>query len=531
MLSDSSIYVKVKKDPTRNIIGSLRKTLTAWKNSEYISNSTHKFLISSDGLLPRAYGLPKVHKVDCPFRIIVSSVDSPLYALATFLQKTISSNIPLPQSHIENSFELVKKIKNTHIDDEFSLISLDVVSLFTNIPIDLAIKSVTNRWNFISTSCNIPKDQFLDAVKFVLESTYFSFDNQIYKQNYGTPMGSPLSPIIADIVMQDLEREVLETFEFEIPFYYRYVDDIVLAVPTSKIDLVFNKFNSIHERLQFTIEIGKSSINFLDITIIIENKKIMFNWYHKPTFSGRYLSYLSQHPLSQKRGTVFGLVDRAFLLSHPRFHQGNFELITKVLLENDYPLSFILNTISLRIKTLIKDRTMREKKSNTTEISSNKKIWFTVPFIKSITDKFKNITNGTVSRLSFFSTNKLSSFIKVHKDPLPKLSKMNVVYKISCKNCDASYVGQTCRQLKTRISEHKNHILRNTSTHSVITEHRLQYNHDFDWEGVEILDVERNFNKRMISEMINIKCQKKGINLQTDTETLDRAYSSYFSNA
>jgi len=139
---------------------------------------------------------------------------------------------------------LVKKLTNKYRDDEFSLISLDVVSLFTNIPTDCAIKSLTNRWNFISTSCNIPKDEFLDAVRFVLESTFFSFDNQIYKQNYGTPMGSPLSPIIADIVMQDLEREVLETFDFDIPFYYRYVDDIMLAVPTSKIDSVFNKFNS-----------------------------------------------------------------------------------------------------------------------------------------------------------------------------------------------------------------------------------------------------------------------------------------------
>jgi len=112
--------------------------------------------------------------------------------------------------------------------------------------------------------------------------------------------------------------------------------------------------------------------------------------------------------------------------------------------------------------------------------------------------------------------NKLSDFIKVQKDPLPKFSKMNVVYKISCKNCDASYVGQTCKQLKMRIPNTKT-ILRNTSTsHSTITEHRLQFNHDFDWEGVEILDVERNFNKRLISEMINVKCQKKGINLQTD---------------
>jgi len=59
---------------------------------------------------------------------------------------------------------------------------------------------------------------------------------------------------------------------------------------------------------------------------------------------------------------------------------------------------------------------------------------------------------------------------------------MNVVYKISCKNCDASFMRQTCRQLKTRISEHKNLILRNTSSLSVITEqNRLQFNHDFEW--------------------------------------------------
>jgi len=68
-------------------------------------------------------------------------------------------------------------------------------------------------------------------------------------------------------------------------------------------------------------------------------------------------------------------------------------------------------------------------------------------------------------------------------------------------------------------------------SHSVITEHRLQFNHDFDWEGVEILDVERNFNKRLISEMINVKCQKNGINLQTDIEALDRVYFSYFNAA
>jgi len=87
-------------------------------------------------------------------------------------------------------------------------------------------------------------------------------------------------------------------------------------------------------------------------------------------------------------------------------------------------------------------------------------------------------------------------------------------------------VGQTSRQVKTRISEHRNHINRNTTTQSVITEHRLQFKHDFDWENVEILDSERFLGKRLISEMMFIKRQKNSINLQSDTEYLDEAYIS-----
>ena len=58
------------------------------------------------------------------------------------------------------------------------------------------------------------------AVQFVLDSTYFTFDNIIYKQNFGTPMGSP---IIADVVMQDLENEVLSL----ISMYSFFIDTLM----------------------------------------------------------------------------------------------------------------------------------------------------------------------------------------------------------------------------------------------------------------------------------------------------------------
>ena len=57
----------------------------------------------------------------------------------------------------------------------------------------------------------------------------------------------------------------------------------------------------------------------------------------------------------------------------------------------------------------------------------------------------------------------MNKFIKVHKNVLPIESKKNIVYQISYKDCNATYVRQTGRKLKTRISEHKNHINRNTT--------------------------------------------------------------------
>src|SRR5436190_11957656 len=92
--------------------------------------------------------------------------------------------------------------------------------------------------------------------------------------------------------------------------------------------------NAFHSRLQFTIEASvNNTLNFLDVTMIISNNYIIFDWYHKPTFSGRYLNYFSQHPLCQKRGTVISLIDKVFTLSHPIFHTKNFNLVINILNE------------------------------------------------------------------------------------------------------------------------------------------------------------------------------------------------------
>jgi len=86
-------------------------------------------------------------------------------------------------------------------------------------------------------------------------------------------MGSLLSPIIADVVMQDLEMHCLNKINCQLTFYLRYVDDILMAAPSDKINHIHNTFNGYHERLKFTTEYEKDhSLGFLDLQFnILDN--------------------------------------------------------------------------------------------------------------------------------------------------------------------------------------------------------------------------------------------------------------------
>jgi len=86
-------------------------------------------------------------------------------------------------------------------------------------------------------------------------------------------------------------------------------------------------------------------------------------------------------------------------------------------------------------------------------------------------------------------------------------------------------VGQTKRQLKTRINEHVKNIKVEDSKHSVISKHMLENNHSFDWQNIKILDFKPNNYKRIVSEMIHIKTQGNGLNSVDDIECLDSHFN------
>lgn len=115
----------------------------------------------------------------------------------------------------------------------------------------------------MEANTDLPKSEFINAVRFVLDSTYFTFNKTIYRLSFDTPMGSPLSPIIADIVLQDLETKALESIRYTPLLYFRYVDDVVMTSSSHLIEHTLQIFNSFHPRLKFTLEIEENSkLNF-----------------------------------------------------------------------------------------------------------------------------------------------------------------------------------------------------------------------------------------------------------------------------
>jgi len=522
MLIDPLTYEVIQKNPIKNLELKLNNILKRWVSLGFISKKELFALRNIDCSLPKAYGLPKLHKENIPFRIIVSSIGTTLYSVADYLQKILHNSLPPSMGQVKNSFELFNRLLGMTIPENHLLISLDVRSLFTNIPSELVLEAISNRWVYIQNNTKITQNEFILAVKFIMDSTYFIFDNTIYKQIFGTPMGSPLSPVLADMVMQDLEVKAINNLDFSVPLYYRYVDDILLLTPADKVDIILNSFNNIHDRLSFTIELEKNrSINFLDLNLTVKNKKLYIDWYRKETCSGRYLHYYSGHPLCHKVGTIYGLTDRALLLSHPIFHKKNLEYVIKVLIENAYPIDLIFQKINHRIKT-IKNR--NQHKQQALNLEGNKRKLLILPYIKNISERINWSINKNLFLTGYRILNKLTSFIKRHKDVNKVEVNNNVVYKIVCNNCDASYVGQTKRQLKTRVNEHVKNIVQDESKHSVITKHILQENHTFDWLNVQILDFESNYFKRLVSEMIYIKTQSNGLNSMEDIECLDSSY-------
>ncbi|XP_018307957.1 uncharacterized protein [Mycetomoellerius zeteki] len=275
-LSDKA-YKKLDKDPT-NTIAQKTKTLVEESN---VPSKTKSTLKPANPLPPRLYGLPKVHKPNIPFRPIVSAIYSPTHSLSRFLAQTLQPLTGKTESCITNSTDFIKKIR-LHPTD--LLISFDVESLFTQVPIKDTL-------NIIKASHKVPFD-LIPLIEHCLTTTYFSYNNQFYEQTSGAAMGSPISPVIANIFMEHFEKEALGKTPKKPEVWFRYVDDTFVIWRHGRADL--RKFliflNKQHPNSHFTMDIEENGkLPFLDVLVSKKADGTLgyHQVYRKPTHTDR----------------------------------------------------------------------------------------------------------------------------------------------------------------------------------------------------------------------------------------------------
>ena len=143
-------------------------------------------------------------------------------------------------------------IKTIQIPDDQKLVSFDVKSLFTSIPLQLALDCTKTAINKSHYQPPLPTDDLMDLLHLCLTSTYFQYNGKHYKQLHGTAMGSPVSVVVAEIVMQNIKEQALGTYSETLPLWLRYVDDTITAVHK----ILYPKYytqNTIHKILYLNI--------------------------------------------------------------------------------------------------------------------------------------------------------------------------------------------------------------------------------------------------------------------------------------
>ncbi|XP_076041906.1 uncharacterized protein LOC143025784 [Oratosquilla oratoria] len=166
-----------------------------------------------DSTIPKFYGLPKVHKEGVPLRPIIAFRGSPTYNLARDLAKRLRPLVESSERMLRNSADFVERLRGVNLGEDDCLVSFDVKAMFTSLPQGLirqaAVSTVESSREFLDKS-KLTAKELMGLVDLCLDSTFFKFRDKIFHQKVGTPIGSPISVVLAEMAMQRYEEEVLE---------------------------------------------------------------------------------------------------------------------------------------------------------------------------------------------------------------------------------------------------------------------------------------------------------------------------------
>ena len=519
LLGDTTTYKVLSRDPTAKYKTTLATKLREIRSAEEITDAQYRQLLPTSTVTPRFYGLPKVHKPGYPLRPIVASRGSITYPVARHLASILSPLVGKNGYALKNSQDMVATLGQCKLEEDDVLVSFDVTALFTKVPVSKSVDIIHSRLEgdtTLATRTDITAAHLRDLLRICLETTYFVYDSTVYIQVEGAAMGSPVSPIVANLFMEWFEENAIQTFMYEITIWKRYVDDTIVALDEALLEDFTAHINGIHPSIKFTREEeAERSLPMLDaMTTRSPAGELSFTVYRKPTHTDQYLQFSSNQPLSHKLGVIRTLKHRCeTICSTEEGKLQELEHLKRVLSVSGYTKA-AWNAAS------------RPKPTVTTPDSTapRKKGHVTLPFVGQMSEAIARTIRKAGVAVHLRPYNSIRQQLVHPKDKVTQEDKSGVVYHIKCGDCSASYVGETERQLKTRVKEH------HKTKSSPLCEHLTKEGHSFSKEQVSVLQQEPDWFKRGVAEAIHIQRESPSLNRDQGRHKLPAIYRELLSS-
>ncbi|UYV71681.1 hypothetical protein LAZ67_9000026 [Cordylochernes scorpioides] len=455
ILQDTATFSQISAQESTIALKTFKSSLNRMKRSSLISTEEHKSFTTN---LPNGtyiYGLPKVHKPSVPLRPIIAYHLSPAYPLAKYLSNYLSPLLNNNRSNltVSSTPTLIQEITGLHPPPKLHHV----------LPHHLIIDSLNQFLVSINTD-PVKTNSITSLSQICLNMSTFTFDHIHFKQIRGSPMGSPLSSIAAELVMTRIDKWVCNLHCDDILFWRRYVDDILCICKTDLEETILSTLNSYNP---LTSQQGHI-IPFLDILIIRTPASFHTTVYYKNSSTPTYTHFNSFCPIVHKINIVKTLTRRLHThCSLPIFKTTEKARIISHLTAASYPLTFI------------NKHTYSPAPSNPPPVFRTTCM---LPY-SPLTVSISRLIRPFGIRTFFINTPSIHSLLR---HPITKtgtqlspLDSSGAVYSVSCEHCSATYVGETGRTVAIRMSEHTRNI-NNNDPRSLIYQHVASTGHSFN---------------------------------------------------
>ena len=495
-LSNTQYYQPNSSDKSLFLKQRLRILLNNLHKRKFLTKRELQFLLPHEDVDKRNfYLLPKLHKDVWPElsvppgRPIVSDVHSISYNCSNLIEFFLGPLVALQESYLRDSGHLIAILRQSHFPQSTLLFTMDVDSLYTNIPVNEGIQIVSELF-LKHPDSRRPDRTLLTILELLLTHSAFTFRDSRFLQIRGVAMGKKFAGSFANLFMAHWETKCLQSSTVKPLLWKRYQDDVFGIWPGSVHSLhsFLEHANSLHPNIHLSLSFG-SSVHFLDLTVSIQRGSLDYCVYSKPTDTHLLLPPSSHHPRHVSKGVLYGQILRLVTRSSTR-EAFSSALHTKCQVWRSQGYSYSL---------------LRQTKIKVLRLTQQLSHWETGTFKCSLPCHACDFLLEHSSIRDSASQNAYPIFSRITCDTTA------LIYVATCSSGHL-YVGQTEQPFRDRIAQHLRALNHSDST-SAFYEH---FRHCDAPRNVRFIGIERvlNTDKRLTREQLWIKRLHATLNTQ-----------------